>query len=186
MRALSLDASTTHIGWAVFDDDDLVAWGRLEPNKPKLDWRGRCENLAPQLDKLISDYKPEIIYQEEVPKGGSGGVITGIQLGFLQGILYMVECVINNLPVKYIEVGTWRKNLGINDGNQHRDAKKIKSIQKANELFGCYGVNLPLVFTKSGNYSEALSNDDSADALNLYASTRDKYRKPLAFGKRRG
>ena len=57
--------------------------------------------------------------------------------------------------------------------------------QKANELFGSYGVDLPLVFTPSGNYSEALSNDDTADALNLYASTREKYRKPLAFGKRR-
>ena len=185
MRALSLDASTTHIGWAVFDDDNLIAWGRLKPLKGCSDWRTRTESLAPQLDELIEQYKPNKIYQEEVPKGGNGGVKTGIQLGFVQGILYVVERMMNNIPVEYIEVGTWRKNIGINTGDQHRDAKKIKSIQKANELFGSYGVDLPLVFTPSGNYSEALSNDDTADALNLYASTREKYRKPLAFGKRR-
>ena len=186
MRALSIDASTTHIGWAVFDDDDLVAWGRLEPTKPKLNWRERTENLAPQLDELIETYKPEIVYQEEVPKGGSGGVITGIQLGFVQGMLYTVEKMMNNLPVIYIEVGTWRKQLGINSGNQHRDAKKINSIRKANELFGKYGVNLPLVFTESGAYSATKSDDDTADALNLYASTREKYRKPtVKFGRAR-
>lgn len=179
---LSLDCSTTHIGWAVFEEDDLIAYGRLEPTEKKLDWRQRCENLAPQLDKLIKKYNPTMIYQEEIPKGGSGGVITGIQLGFLQGILYVVEVIINRVPVKYIEVGTWRKNLGINCGDQHRDAKKIKSIQKANELFD---INLPLVYTSSGSYSAAKSNDDTADALNIYASTREKYLPKPAFGVRR-
>lgn len=183
MRALSLDASTTCVGWALFDDDDLLEYGRLEPTMPKLDWRERCENLAPQLDELIEKTKPEIIYQEAVPRGGSGGVTTGIQLGFVQGILYMVEKVMNNLPVEYIEVGTWRKNININSGSdQHRDAKKIKSIEKANELFG---LGLEVEYTKSGNYRPT-GSDDISDAILIYASTRDKYRKPLAFGKRRG
>ena len=182
MRALSLDASTTCVGWALFNDDDLLEYGRLVPTEGKLDWRERCENLAPQLDELIEKAKPEIIYQEAVPRGGSGGVTTGIQLGFVQGILYMVEKVMNNLPVKYIEVGTWRKDIGISTGDSHRDMKKIKSIEKANELFG---LGLEIEYTKSGNFKPT-GADDISDAVLIYASTRDKYRKPLAFGKRRG
>ena len=83
--------------------------------------------------------------------------------------------------IEYINVGTWRKNIGINDGkDQRRDAKKIKSIEKANELFN---INLPLEFTSGGNYKPC-GSDDISDAINLYSSTRDKYKVKLkSFGK---
>ena len=38
---LSLDASTTAIGWAVFDNDKLIEYGRLTPTEKDLDWRDR-------------------------------------------------------------------------------------------------------------------------------------------------
>jgi hypothetical protein len=83
--------------------------------------------------------------------------------------------------VEYIGVGTWRKNLGINKAkDQRRYAKKIKSIEKANELFN---INLPLEFTSCGTYKEN-GSDDIADACNIYASLCDKYRvKTKSFGK---
>ena len=30
MRTISLDASTTHIGWSVWDDDELVDYGPIQ------------------------------------------------------------------------------------------------------------------------------------------------------------
>ena len=36
---LSLDASTTAIGWAVFEKEDLIEYGRLTPNDKSADWR---------------------------------------------------------------------------------------------------------------------------------------------------
>ena len=177
---LSLDASTTAIGWAVYDDnDDLFTYGRLTPLVKGLDWRDRVHDMLPQLEELILKYKPTMIYQEEVPAGGNGGVITGIQLGYAQGAYSVIERAYCN--VEYINVGTWRKNLGINDGkDQRRNAKKIKSIEKANELFN---INLPLEFTSGGNYKEN-GSDDIADACNIYASLCDKYRvKTKSFGK---
>ena len=177
---LSLDCSSTAIGWALFDEDDLVSYGRLKPTDSDADWKDRTSDLCRQLFTLINDTKPSVIYQEQVPMTatGQGGAQTLAKLYYVQGATRVIECDMCNVPVHYIEVGTWRKNLGINTGkNQHRDAKKIKSIKKANELFD---ISLPLVYTKSGNYSEKKSNDDTADAINLYCSTRKKYR-PCAF-----
>lgn len=176
---LSLDASTTCIGWAVFEGDKLLKCGRLLPTEKGLEWRDRVHNLLPQLEELILEYKPTMIYQEDVPMGGAGGAMIIAQLNYLQGCLSVIERIYSN--VQYINVGTWRKNLGINDGkDQRRNAKKIKSIEKANELFN---LDLPLEFTSTGNYKEN-GSDDIADACNLYASLCDKYKvKGKSFGK---
>ena len=182
---LSLDCSTTHIGWACFEGDDLLHYGRLEPTKPNLDWKQRVENLALQVDELIDKYQPTKIYQEQVPMGGQGGNMVLSQLFYLQGALFVIEYMINKIPVEYITVGCWRRDIGIGDGDKGRDSKKIRSIQKANELFG---LDLPLVFTRNGNYNASKSNDDTADAVLIYASTRDKYKykKPtVKFGRSR-
>ena len=176
---LSLDASTTCIGWAVFEEDNLIEYGRIEPTEKGLDWRDRVHNLLPQLEELIIKYKPTDIYQEDVPMGGAGGSMIIAQLNYLQGVLSVIERVYSN--IQYINVGTWRKNIGINSGkDQRRNAKKIKSIEKANELFN---LDLPLEFTSSGNYKEN-GSDDIADSILLYCSTRDKYKvKGKSFGK---
>ena len=178
-RILSLDASTSAIGWAVFEDDELIEYGRLTPTEKGLDWRDRVHNLLPQLENIILQYKPDKIYQEDVPMGGSGGIMTAIQLGYAQGCYSIIENLYSE--VEYIAVGTWRKNIGINDGkDQRRNAKKIKSVEKANELFS---LNLPLEFTSGGNYKEN-GSDDISDAVLLGAQTRDKYKvKPKSFGK---
>ena len=176
---LSLDASTTCIGWAVFEEDNLIKYGRIEPTEKGLDWRDRVHNLLPQLEQLILEYKPIMIYQEDVPMGGAGGALILSQLNYLKGALSVIER--KYCDVEYFGVGTWRKSIGINDGkDQRRDAKKIKSIEKANELFN---INLPLEFTSGGNYKPC-GSDDISDAILLFASTRDKYKVKLkSFGK---
>ncbi len=176
---LSLDASTTAIGWAMFDNDKLIEYGRLTPTEKGLDWRDRVHNLLPQLEQLIIKCNPTKIYQEDVPMGGAGGAMIIAQLNYLQGVLSVIEKIY--CDVEYIGVGTWRKNIGINSGqDQRRNAKKIKSIEKANELFN---LNLPLEFTSSGNYKEN-GSDDISDAILLYSSLCDKYKvKGKSFGK---
>lgn len=179
MKFISLDASTTCIGWAVFENDNLIKYGRLEPTEKGLDWQDRVHNLLPQLEQLIIKYHPNIIYQEDVPMGGAGGNLVLSQLNYLKGALSVIERKYCN--IEYLSVGTWRKNIGINDGkDQRRNIKKIKSIEKANELFN---LNLPLEFTSGGNYKEN-GSDDIADAILLYSSLCDKYKvKTKSFGK---
>lgn len=179
MTFLSLDASTTCIGWAVFEDNYLKDYGRLIPTEKGLDWMDRVHNLLPQLEQLILKYNPSKIYQEDVPMGGSGGALILSQLNFLKGSLSVIERIY--CEVEYIGVGTWRKVIGINDGkDQRRNVKKIKSIEKANELFN---INLPLEFTSGGNYKEN-GSDDISDAILIGCAQIDKYKvKTKSFGK---
>ena len=109
---ISLDCSTTAIGWAVFDNDNLIEYGRLTPSVSGLDWRDRVHNLLPQLENLLQKYKPTKIYQEDIPMGGAGGALVLVELAYVQGLLSSIEK--KYCDIEYIAVGTWRKNIGIN------------------------------------------------------------------------
>ena len=56
IKTISLDASTTHIGWSIWEDDTLLAYGKLEPSISKLEWRERIQNMIPQVQELIDKY----------------------------------------------------------------------------------------------------------------------------------
>lgn len=180
MIGMGIDASTTVIGWSIFNDNDLIAYGKILPTKDDLDWSDRIRDFVPQLQSLISQYKPSLIVEEEVPQMKKGGNLVLIQLGVVRGMI-LTMVLLNDIKIKYKNVGTWRHDIGINDGDQHRDNKKIRSISKANELFG---IDLNCVYTKNGNYNEKKSDDDIADAILVYASELDKYKiKKRTFGK---
>jgi Holliday junction resolvasome RuvABC endonuclease subunit len=181
MITLSIDGSTTHIGWSVFDEDDLIDYGVLEV-KGKSEWRERIKYFTPLIAQIARKYEVNYVIQEDVPKMKKGGLMTLIQLGAVQGMTLTI-CSMLNIPTQFIEVGTWRHNIGINTGDKSREAKKIKSIQKANELFD---LNLPINYTKGGNYKEE-GSDDISDSILLYCSTRNKYKvKTTTFGKKKG
>lgn len=171
---LSLDCSTTHTGWAVFEEDDLINYGRVIPNKD-LEWRERIQESAYCLVELINNYDIQKIYVEDVPLINKQ-MKTLVQLGACQGMVLTLASAYR-IPIEFISVGTWRKNIGLFDGTnkgKERDEMKIKSIKMANKLFN---IDLPLVFTKNGNFNSNKSNDDTADAILIYASTRNKYKK---------
>lgn len=178
MRVLSLDASTTCIGWSIWEDDDLLKYGKQKSDK-KLDWNTRVQDFAPFLYNLGKKASIEKIYIEDVPlyeKGRNGGSAKGketlVKLGAVRGMVLTIGKLLK-VDVKPITVSKWRKDIGINIGDKHRDVKKVKSIKLANEMFN---LHLALEFTKSGRYSEEKSDDDIADSILLYASTRDKYK----------
>lgn len=182
MNVISIDASTTCIGWSIFDNDNLIAYGKLKPTIEKLEWRERIQNLIPQVQELINKYKPTEMYVEDVPLIAQKAKKTLVQLGAVQGSLIGI-CGANNIKMNFITVGMWRHNIGISTGDKDRDSMKVKSLHKANELFD---LDLACVFTKGGNYNGDKSDDDIADSINLYASTRKKYQVPIKhFGKRR-
>ena len=107
---LSLDCSTTAIGWSVWNEDDLIEYGRLIPTVDKLEWRDRIRNFIPQLNDMINKYNPTKIYAENVPMGGAGGNIVLAQLFCLQGVI-MGLVYEKGIEIEYINVGTWRKTL---------------------------------------------------------------------------
>ena len=177
---LSLDCSTSCIGFSVFEDDNLIDYGKLIPTTDNLEWRDRIRDFIPQINSLIDKYKPKKIYAEDVPMTNRVALVL-MQLSCLQGAI-MGLVYEKDIDIEYIAVGTWRKNIGISTGAKDRDSKKIASIQKANELFG---LELNCLYTRNGTYKAKGSDDDISDSILIYASTRDKYKiKSKSFGRR--
>ena len=171
MVGMGIDASTSCVGWSIFINDKLINHGKITAPKDCDGWRERVQMLIPQLQAIIDKYHPSKMIVEDVPLIKKQ-MITLVQLGAVQGMLLSV-CELNDIEVQFVNVNTWRKNIGISDGDKNRNNKKIRSIEKANELFG---LELPCVFTKFGNYNPQKSADDEADAILVYASTIDEYR----------
>lgn len=179
MVGIGLDASTSCIGWSVFNNDKLINHGMIKTDNTIGDWRERIQFFIPKLQELINKYHPNIFVVEDVPLINKQ-MITLVQLGAVQGMLLSI-CAQNNIEIKFVNVNTWRKDIGISDGNKDRNSKKIRSIEKANELFE---LELPCVFTKFGNYNALKSADDEADAILVYASTLDRYKIKRGIGRR--
>lgn len=184
MKQISFDASTTNIGWSVWEEDDLLHYGKLQPTISKLEWRDRIQNFIPQLNELIKLYNPYNSYVEDVPLMSKKGKLTLVQLGAVQGMILGV-CYSNNIEVNFIPVSTWRSDIGLYNGTKEgkeRENLKPNSIKKANEMFN---LELNCIYTKCGNYNEDKSDDDISDSILLYASTREKYKvSKKAFGRK--
>lgn len=180
MINIGIDASTTCIGWSIFNDDDILSWGKIKPNNDDLDWRDRIQDLSLQLQNIISKYNIENAYIEDVPLFEKKGKLTLVQLGAVQGNIIGVMGA-NNIKTNFIPVSTWRKNIGLWDGTKEgkkRDILKEHSVQKANELFG---LDLKYI-SKCSKYND----DDISDSILVYCSTRKKYQvKNMKFGKTR-
>lgn len=185
MKCISIDASSTCIGWALWDNDELLDYGKLKPTDENAHWRERIIDLLPQLDKILKKYKPKKIFCEDVPLMAKGGKGTLVTLGAVQGSILGLSAS-NGIDIEFISVSTWRSHIGLYNGTskgKERDNLKINSINLANEIFK---LDLKCVFTKSGKYNEKKSDDDISDSILLYASTRKKYcnRKRGIFGRK--
>lgn len=177
MRYLSLDASSTCIGYSFWEDSSLICYGKLKPDKSCDGWRERLVDLIPQLHKLMKEHLPKKTYVEDVPLMGKGGKATLVTLGAVQGAIIGV-CAAHKVEVEFISVATWRKNIGLHDGTKEgmkRDSLKRQSIEKANELFA-----LSLQYVSD---SSKKNDDDISDSILIFASTRDEYQKK-SFGRK--
>ena len=114
MITMGIDASTTSTGWAIFVDKELKAYGLIKPDGE--DWRERIINQAPQLVEIISKYKPEKIYMEDVPLKSKFPKVL-VQLGAVQGFIYGLTASVH-IPVTFLVPSEWRSPMGLFDGTR--------------------------------------------------------------------
>lgn len=155
MTIISIDASTSSSGWAVFQNNELIAHGCVKP-KGK-DWRDRIMEESVFFMRLIQKYNPDMICAEAMPlKPGSHTLET---LGAVHG---MILCLCAGYKIKpvFLLPSKWRKTLGLFDGTRQgmkREVLKEKAIIMANEKFG---LDLKWHGPKSKK-----SEDDKAEAI---------------------
>lgn len=125
-RFIALDPSSTFTGWSVFQDDGLVAWGKVDMTK--VEYHSRFSIMVENLKRLVQKYGVQEIAIEDVKTAWRSKFrvrnIAGLQIIF-RSIQEWAKGV--NLPLIAYNPATW-KNAVV--GHIHAS----KEITKANIL----------------------------------------------------
>lgn len=171
---MGIDASSTCTGISIFKDNELVYYTAIKPEGD--DWRDRLFHEGPALSKIIQEYKPDIIYMEDVPLKASGGLKTLVILGGVQGFIYGIAAS-NGVPIEFVSPTTWRSKAGLFDGTaqgKKRAVLKQKAVEMANKKFG--------ISLEWHGPSSKKSEDDVAEAI-LICATMSGILTTRKFGK---
>ena len=155
---LSLDASTSSTGWAIFEGEKLTKYGVLKP-KPALDWSERIKDEFNFLNEIVQVANVDKIVAESPP--AKQGMLTVMQkLGAIQGMILSLGAI-NEIGNEFFTPTQWRSRLGnVFDGTRkgtNRAELKRKAIEIANETF-----NLQLKFVPN---HPSQNEDDIAEAI---------------------
>lgn len=168
MRYCGIDGSSSCSGLSLFEDKRLADSIKVKSDKG-IGFREASCQMIERVIPIILDYKPDIIYMEDVPtftrQGGNGGNILQplIALGSVQGIFYLELQHKLGYPIEFLDLTAWRQGLGFLNGSateRNRDHQKDKAVKFANEMFG-----LDLYY-ELGRKS-VKDDDDRAEAIAL-------------------
>lgn len=106
-RFISIDPSTTFTGWAVFQDEGLVAWGKIDTRK--LPFAERFQAIVREISRRASQYGVQAVAIEDVKfawKGpGRQRNIAGLQAVF-RSLKDWSKGM--NLPFKAYNPASWK------------------------------------------------------------------------------
>lgn len=168
MRYVGIDASSSCSGLALFEDKKLIDSTKIKSDRGMGFREASCQMIE-RVTPIILEYKPDIIYMEDVPtftrQGGNGGNILQplVALGAVQGIFYLELKYRLGCNIEFLDLTAWRQGLGFLNGSateRNRDHQKDKAIKFVNEMFG-----LDLYY-QLGKKS-VKDDDDQAEAIAL-------------------
>ena len=168
MRYVGIDASSSCSGLALFEDKKLIDSTKIKSDRGMGFREASCQMIE-RVTPIILEYKPDIIYMEDVPtftrQGGNGGNILQplVALGAVQGIFYLELKYRLGCNIEFLDLTAWRQGLGFLNGSateRNRDHQKDKAVKFVNEMFG-----LDLYY-QLGKKS-VKDDDDQAEAIAL-------------------
>lgn len=168
MRYVGIDASSSCSGLALFEDNKLIDSTKIKSDRGMGFREASCQMIE-RVTPIILEYKPDIIYMEDVPtftrQGGNGGNILQplVALGAVQGIFYLELKYRLGCNIEFLDLTAWRQGLGFLNGSateRNRDHQKDKAVKFVNEMFG-----LDLYY-QLGKKS-VKDDDDQAEAIAL-------------------
>ena len=113
MRILALDQASNVSGWAIFNNEDLEQYGKIDVSK-YYDLGERLHILRQKVKSLIEDENIDKIILEDIYMDGQrvNNVQTFKVLAEVFGVLYEL-CIDLEKPVEAVLAGTWKSTLGI-------------------------------------------------------------------------
>lgn len=106
MRFLALDPSSTVTGWAVFQDESLVAFGKIDT--AKVEFSFRYQFIVNELSHLAQVYNFQEIAIEDTQFHWKGRDIATLRVAYMS-IKKWAERV--KLPITKYNVSTWKANV---------------------------------------------------------------------------
>ena len=113
MRILALDQSSRVSGWAVFDEDQLIGYGKINLSK-ETEIGERLHILRNSVRDMIKELKIDKVILEDIYMDGQrvNNVQTFKVLAEVFGVLFEL-CVDLEIPVEAVLAGTWKSTLNI-------------------------------------------------------------------------
>lgn len=113
MKILALDQSSRITGWALFNEGQLIGYGKIDLSK-ETDIGERLHILRTSIQKMIQDLKIDKVILEDIYMDGQkiNNVQTFKILAEVFGVLFEL-CVDLKVPVEAVLAGTWKSTLNI-------------------------------------------------------------------------
>ena len=113
MRILALDQASRVSGWAIFEDDNLEQYGKIDVSK-YFELGERLHQIRQEVEHLIDDEHIDAVVLEDIYMDGQrvNNVQTFKALAEVFGVLYEL-CIDMEKPVEAVLAGTWKSTLGI-------------------------------------------------------------------------
>lgn len=160
-RTLALDQSSRITGWAVFDNETLIASGHFSIPANKI-MRDRLNLFVIHLDELVNKYHPEKIYYEGIQY--QSNIETYKKLAYIQAMIIYYS---TNIPITELSPSHWRSII--------KDKHKVKFGRSRNEQ-----KQKAQEFVK--NFFDKDVTEDEADAICLgYAGILEDEKNKSAF-----
>lgn len=117
MVILSLDASMSSTGYAIFKNEELIKYGKIQSKKNDFkDEDSRLNYMCNIIENIIKEYKiDKIICEDQFTSINSKTILSLRKL--IGGIMRTADH--NNIDVKYYYPAQWRKILNINKGKSN-------------------------------------------------------------------
>ena len=130
-RVLALDQSTQVTGWAIFDNKNLIMYGKI--HFTQADSIERISKVKQWLVNMIINWKPDRIALEDIQLQSfqvngkqKESVTTYKALAQLQGVLAVVSFE-KHIPYSIIHTATWRAHCKIT-AKQRADQKRAAQL----------------------------------------------------------
>ena len=159
MIYLGLDLATYKTGCCIVDSSgNLIHYELVTSNKKEKDFRKRILEIGDKIEKIILEYKPDIMAVEDPPiiKNSSASMLL-----ILHGYVFKIANIYN-LDMKIFQPNHWRSVLGI-IGKNGKDALKKDTVKQSTVDYvnKKYGTNF--VYIKDSDKS----TDDIADSIGV-------------------
>lgn len=117
---LSLDQSLRVTGYAVFKNDELLAYGTFSVDE-SLPIEKRLHTLMKNVQNLCKQYSPDVICFEDIQD--QHNISTFKKLAFVQAAI-LIYCSIINMRYEVMAPSHWRKVLGGGFGKKREEQKQ--------------------------------------------------------------